>query len=196
MKSVIWVVVLWAMGATAAAPVTYIDERFNNGCPPPGWTTQDNGRGHFYPGSSGPYGSYAYAYSTVSSMTSPGWAYLESTSFNIVQGQTLYYRFQYDFYRSPSLGSAWGAFYIVVPVSGQILTSWSRNTTSGDWTEMSGTYVPPYNATVAARWRLDVAVSSMGGQTGRFSIDTCQIGTDDFAAVAPASLGRVKAVFR
>jgi len=196
MKNAIRVTIILAAWAAGAAAVTFIDERFNNGCPPPGWTTQNNGRTSFNLGSGGPAGPYATASATISSMTSPAWAYLDSTPFNITQGQTLYYRFQYDMYRSPSLGSAWGTFYIIVTVGGQILTSWSRNSTTGEWTEYSGYYVPLYDATVVARWRFDCAVSSMGGQSGRFSIDTCQIGTESFAAVAPASLGRVRAVFR
>jgi hypothetical protein len=188
---------LWAcllasalVAATGANGSWYLDERFDT-CPPIGWSTVSHNGFSWYGGTGGPNGNYAHGYGVPPLMES-GYAALDSPGLNIPQGKTAYYRYQYQFGYG-GLPTGGGRFYLIYADTESILASYGVNVTSWMW--VSGSAIVTRSAAVRVRFWLGGS-SAMMPAIITYDVDTCQISDDPFTAVAPASLGRVKALLR
>lgn len=185
-------ILIAALLASAAAATYYMDERFEVSVPPPGWTSQGN-QGGWTQEDGGPSGKYASSHLSGSG-TYNGTATLESPPMNLPLG-TVYYRFEYYYgYGGWPYGNV-AEFVLYYAGTGtelvRVTVTWGMN-----WGEREGSAVVSQALPVVARWRHLCSSYGMHGSTATFSVDTCQISGDVMTAVAPASLGRVKALFR
>ena len=194
MKKVLIIAVAGALAAAVGAK-DFINEDFEGAFPPPGWKKVIYGDAHWDKSTrEGPWGFYAAG-------TAKSWEYessratLSSAEFNVKAHTKYYYRFDYKANEYGN-GSAGCEFYIkrVEPPGGTFLNvnlPWCL-----DWVERRGVFYATVDARVKACWRVWVECYWRGGEAG-FRVDRVIISDEKrFPAVAPASLGRVKALFR
>ena len=178
--------------ATTAGATYYLDERFEGAFPPDGWTNQGN-QGGWDQRSGGPSAKYAHSY-LYGSSTYNGWATLESPAMNIPSG-TVYYRFEYYYGYG---GWPYGNLAEFVLYYAGTAVQLVRVTFPGgmNWGVCAGTAVVSQSLPVVARWRHTCSSYGMHGSTATFNVDTTQISDAPMTAVTPASLGRIKALYK
>jgi hypothetical protein len=185
-------VAVFAAAAAAAGAVYYLDERFEGTqFPPPGWTVANYNGVTWSQGTGGPQGKYARGFGNPP-LYSGGYAVLESPSMNIPQGRTAYVRFGYYLYLTGPPPSSY--FYLLYPDTGEYLITW-HPTIMSSWLFYTGNAVVSRNAPVKGRWRVYL-ITAPSQALVDFRVDTAQISDEDLTAVLPASLGRVKAIYR
>jgi hypothetical protein len=168
--------------ASAASAATYVSQDFEGSTfPPTGWTTYGTGNWSWVNGGGNAYGTAgANRFETAN-------AHLQSPDFNVEAGKVLRIRFRYTSSTTGSPGSAyrWAVF------SG----GWSKMIMATTWTQVDE-LTNPVETTGSYCFKFDINVNG-GAYTGggaTLRVDDVLV-TDREAAVAPASLGRVKAAF-
>lgn len=181
--------------AAAVAATHFIDERFEGSVPPPGWT-ESCSRGDWTSGTGGPWGNFADGFANPQ-YPYFGQAEMDSPPMAIGSGKTAYYRF---YCRSGASGNAGGFgwyFYLYYrdnPGSPFVTVNLRENSA---WHERTGSANVARSEPVVARWRVHGgALMPPGSAYIYLNVDTAQISDLPLTAVAPASLGRVRALFR
>jgi len=172
-----------ALGAAAAAtPPTAVSEDFSGSeFPPAGWTTEGSGEGYWHWSNAGGYAKGECFPAMYADLTTS----LKSPSFHVSAGTRLHVRFRY-FAQFSGEGAALhvyvGTWYAYIPYA----ESWAWYDAD---TDVYGT-----GGTLRGEWRISGNGGSHGN-TGSWYIDDVLI-TRYNTAVAPASLGRIKALYR
>jgi hypothetical protein len=190
------------LGARAGAAY-YLDERFERmHFPPPGWRVVEDGSAGWYR-VTGPPPNGAYAEGTAGVPEPPATsraagpdASLVSPPFTVPAAKTLYYRFIYVTMltvRSPPY-PLYAEFYICYADTGERLVDIILNPLQYIWEEASGSTTAAANRPIIAVWRATYGPPYPGWFL--FKVDNCQLSDEDLTEVAPASLGRVKAIYR
>ncbi len=190
------VVIVIAMAAAAASAKDFVNEDFEGTFPPPGWTTayEGNGSARWSKGTGGPWGCYASG--SVSS-----WeqglvrATFMSPEFNVKANTKTYYRFDYGhFDNGHGVGGA--EFYItcVEPPGADLV--YTNLEVPPKWIERSGEFSSTVDVRVKACWRV-WANNNWRYHFSFLMFDNVIISDERrFPGVAPASLGKVKALYR
>jgi len=184
-------IVIILVAAAAAGATRYLDQRFNGSFPPGGWSIVNYNGCEWYGGTGGPNGNYAHGTGAPPSYES-GYAILDSPTMNIPQGTTVYYRYQYSF-GIGGVMSGDARFYLLYTDNQSILASYGIS--SWSWAWASGSAAVTRAAPIRARWHFSAGSAGMPTFI-EYCVDTCQITDEPMDAVAPASLGRVKTLFR
>jgi len=187
------------LGATRAGAVYYLDERFEGThFPPPGWKKVNNGGS--WSRLSGPPPNLAYAEGiamvnepSLWSRATPPEGSLVSPPLSVPAATTLYYRFIYRAMMAARF-PPYCEFSICYADNGERFVDVFLDPLQYEWEEVSGSVSAAGGRTILAVWR--VACSSIPPAGTIFDIDNCQISDEVMTAVAPASLGRVKAIYR
>lgn len=185
------------LNAAEAGALYYLDERFEaTTFPPSGWTELNQGGGDWSRSTWGSYYGIALGQANASTANTEKWADLESFPVALAANTTLYFGFAARTERSGVLNLVEQRFYIYNVVSSFVYadltlapgTSWHR--------EEGMAALGSEAATVKARWHVHIRTGAPPGGGARFYIDNCQLCDEPMTAVVPASLSRVKAVFR
>jgi hypothetical protein len=183
----------WVLAAAGAPATVYLDEGFDEGKMPTGWQARTSGNGIAYYSFEKRAGGYCY-YASVEAR-SEQYAAVELTSKQLtVTPGTLYYRFDFasTHYGSAStskvfsakyVGSSSSIFYEILP-------------TSSGWHVETGSFYVGEAKPIVAIWEISVGAAPGRYGTGTFSLDDVAIADDPNFAVAPASVGKVRALFR
>ena len=176
--------------ATAAATQYYVDERFEDNWPPAGWRRVVGG---WQQESGGPWGNYALGYATTTGQK-PVYTTFESCPFTVRANSTVYWHFCHAERTLGVAGSAGAEFYLRYDGSSEYIVR--RPVTWGGWKHEYG------SAKVAEARPLRAGFSgwvwAWPGHSAYviISLDNVQFADESLVAVSPASLGRVKALFR
>jgi hypothetical protein len=187
---------LMVAAAAAAEAVDFVHEGFAGSTfPPAGWAVATGGSrpGRWVRDVGGPWGAYAYGSAAVhGDQFEDSWATLSTYEFDLPAQTEVYYCF---FYAVSIHGTDCdGRFYIVYvnPPSGYLVNYAVQGPTS--WRYWSGHAFNPSAARVKAVWYVFARGRELCGIS--LDVDRVTVADRDPAAVAPASLGRVKALFR
>ena len=184
----VWVLVL---AAAAAGAAYYIDERFDGSGLPPGWTYSTQNYAGWSIRSGGPWGNYLDMYAGGSPTVGDGWIRVDTQHVAVAAGP-LYYRSQT--YRTWSgytlVGSSW--FYFYQEGTSAPLASFSI--TNESWQAKEGS-VTAAGRPVYLRWRVSAGSWMSHGCGVMLRVDTVQLSSLPMTGVAPASLGKVKALY-
>ena len=195
MKTVL-IVSFAAAFAAAAGAKDFINEDFEGAFPPPGWKTVIYGSAGWEKSEVGAHWGF-YARGGASSREAGlSRATLASAEFNVKAHTKYFYRFDYDA-GDNGHGSAGWEFYIkrVEPRGGNFLYV-NLPVPESPWVERRGIFYATVDARVKACWRVWVECY-WRGHSAIFKVDRVIISEEKrFPAVAPASLGRVKALFK
>lgn len=179
-------------GITPAAGTYYLDERFDVSVPPPGWE-QVSYYGSWHRETGGPSGPYASVH-MFGGGNYGGYAYLYTAPITFPQNGTAYIR-----YICRGGGAGYGIlgarFYLCYYPSGSVLASFTPYLNT-EWSEATGSVVVTLPQLIQGYWRFTCTSYSNHGGGGGWDIDNCQISDENPTTVMPASLGRVRAVFR
>jgi hypothetical protein len=187
------IIAIMTAAATAATSKDFVNENFEGAFPPPGWKTVSYAEGEWMKFPQGPWGCYAWghAYSSEYGLCR---ATLTSPEFNVKAKNKYYYRFDYS-HSQVGYGTGGAEFYIkfVEPRVGTFLNVQLPET---EWTERRGVFYATVDARVKACWRVWTECYWRGHSAWVY-FDRAIISDEKrFPAVAPTSLGRVKALFR
>jgi opacity protein-like surface antigen len=193
MKKVL-VVAVAAVLAAGALAADFVREGFDRSTfPPAGWKVETNGYGSgaWRREGYGPWG--AHAVGMVSSVGSEDpWAELWTYEFSIPARTEIYYGFYYWALGGGNYGCVFHIGYVSAP-GGYLVKH--RPLGNTNWKYVSGHAFNLSAARVKARWSVSCGPSA--GTSGVvLGIDRVTITDEDPHAVAPTSLGRVKALFR
>ena len=183
--SALALVCLVAAGSTAAAAPanTYLSEDFEGATfPPTGWSTYGTGSWSWVNG-----GGNAYGTAGANPFESAA-GNLVSPSFDVEAGKALRIRFRYI---SSTFGYPGSAYRWAILSSG-----WSEMLMASTWTQVDET-TDPLETGGLQQLRFNIAVNggAYTGGGGTLRVDDLLV-TDSDSPVAPASLGRVKAIFK
>jgi hypothetical protein len=186
---------VWA--AAFAHATAYVDENFEGGVPPPHWESSKSGAGAGWDGESGgPSGTYARGWAT-STADVERWAKMDTYVFDVPPNTTVEFRFDYKYghggFEAPNRAT-FILLYAGYPE--EVITSFGMELTS-TWRVFERKVVPPRGGLVKAR--LEVWVRNphpRRSATYIWDVDNVLVADEAYHAVAPTSLGRVKALFR
>jgi hypothetical protein len=178
--------------AAAATAAVYVAEDFEGAFPPDGWTIDRTTYGSWSKMPDGPTGAFARGQVGVSPGTAR--ADLITYAFAVDANETVYYRFDYA-HGYGGYPSTWGAdFYLVyADPPNEVITQETVRT--GNWREHAASAVAPRAGSARAFWRVRVYCSWRWAGV-IFDVDNAGIADQPDVGVAPASLGRVKTLFR
>ena len=194
MKKVLIIATATALAAGGLA-FDFVHEGFEGSFPPPGWTTKYEGTagGYWTRLENGPWGRYAIG---VVESYEQGYVRitLMSPEFNVNANSKVYYRFHSRF-TSAGHSTVHTDFYIAyVPADSGNLIHLSPGRDQ-EWKLVTGSIVFSLRGRVKAYWR--VWVTNNGRWAGgAWRLDNIIISDEDPTPVEPASLGRVKALFK
>ncbi len=190
------VVAVLAAAGLADAKV-YVDENFEQSVPPPGWTSSKSGEGAGWDAEAGgPWGTYALGWAS-SSAGVERWAKMDTYSFTVPAEAKLAFRFDYKYghggYEAPNRAT-FALLYAAYPE--QIFASHGMMLTS-TWRGFEGTAVATRGGLVKVRFEVWVK-NPHPRRVAIYAWDVDNVVVVDAGeyAVAPASLGRVRAVFK
>lgn len=193
-RSVIFQLLAAALTAAAAVAATYyLDEDFDEGTLPAGWQARTSGNGRAYYTFERRGGGY-YFYAGVEAR-SEEYAAVELTSpqFTAPPG-TLYYRFDFTSY---SYGSATAGKHFAVKYVGSTTNIiYEILPANSSWHVEAGSFYVGEAKPIVAIWDISVGAAPGRYGSGSMGLDDVAIADNANIAVAPASLGRVKALFR
>ena len=185
----LFLVLVVALPVTAIGAI-YLDEGFEGSWPPAGWywNISGSGGGGSWSQTTGPWGNCAQGRAAANVNYGVG-VRLYSAVLAVTTPVTVYYRFDYDWYRYGTTGSCYFYFYIVR--NGSPL--FSRTLPVGGWYVYSGSYT----LTQTGEYRLHWVAAAVGtaNQWMFAYIDNVMVADAPFTAAAPTSLGRVKTLF-
>jgi len=180
--------------AAAAGATTFVNEDFEGTFPPTGWKKECSNRGNWTRGTGGPWGPYASG-STYSAESGLSRAALFTLQFNVRAEMRLSYRFDYGHFDVGHQSYTGALFYIAYqdqPPGTPVYVKLSK--TSG-WKRFSGEAVFYRAGPVKATWAVWCENTWRYGYS-YLRVDNVLIADKPSPAVAPASLGRVRALFR
>ncbi|NIT36801.1 MAG: hypothetical protein GTN49_09910 [candidate division Zixibacteria bacterium] len=176
--------------AAAGATQYYVNENFDGNWPPAGWRRVTGG---WMQESEGPWGNYALGYRTTTGQER-AYATLESCPFTVRANSTVYWHFCHAERTLGVPGSAGAEFYLRYDGSSEDI--FRTPLTWGEWKHAFG------SAKVAEARPLRAGfsgwVTAYPGHSAYviISLDNVQFADESLVGVSPASLGRVKALFR
>lgn len=179
--------------AAGASATVYVDERFEGQVPPPGWRVRlQEGE---WTGAAGGHPGRCARGEVRPEFQHLGYADLFSPYLSIGAGRTAYCRF---YYRGGYQGGAYYAdwfFALSYQGSSTFIASFVLPA-AANWTLWEGSAKVNRSVPVEAMWSV-AGVYQYGSQAVIWmTVDTAQIADEPFTAVAPASLGRVRALFK
>lgn len=182
------------LAGAAAYGAFYLDERFDGPFPPQGWTWQGGTLSSWSLRTNGPWGNYAYGVARVVGTTGST-ATLNSKQVPFPIGRRLYYSFRALADCVMSINPRW-EFWILYAGTEEPLAyhEWRGPFYPREWRCIEGSAVVAQAVPVFARFRVSAWGNTIEGHA-EFHVDTVQIADVTLTAVAPASLGRVKALF-
>ena len=196
MKRVLIIAVAAALAVAAAEAKDYVNEGFEATFPPRGWTTKYEGEGdaNWKKAGGGPWGSYAYG-TASSNEKGLARATLMSYEFDLKQNTRVYYRFAY-WWGDHGHSSADADFYITYVGAPYGNLVYRKLPVAWEWKVHAGDVVNDRAARVKACWRV-WTINYWRYHDAYLALDRIIISDEKrFPAVAPTSLGRVKALFR
>ena len=199
MKTV-YAILIAALLASTASATYYLDERFEGSqFPPAGWELLATTHANWYQQSGPPPdGAYAFGYaSTPETRDATAYANLVAPSFILPAPGTLYYRFRYTTTattRALPGRSVAGEFYLYYVDTSEPLVDLIFDDVIYTWEEATGSTPAAGGRAIRAAWRVEYGLTIPGAFI--FCVDTCQVNDEPMTAATPASLGRVKALFR
>lgn len=191
----VWYCLVFA--AAAASAGYYLDERFNGSGLPSGWRFSHTNIGNWSI-VGGPWGNCIMLHASGTAHGQSGTAVLETSCIAAAAG-TIYYRFDYRWTWSAVSSSLVGAGFRMYAVgSSTPLASIAFNPNeAGPWRVLAGSFDLASSASLYGYWY------AIGAGSGSFYygqldvyIDTVQVSNESMTGAAPASLGRVKALYR
>jgi len=196
MRTYLGVVVASALTAASAVGLDYVNEDFEGSFPPAGWTTAYGGTGNasWSQASGGPEGKYA---SGSASSFGDGlvWATFMSPEFNVKGNTTVYYRFDYGLWGNGH-GVEGGEFYIVYADEPARRLQYRELEGLPSWAEFAGSAAVSADDRFKACWRVWADDYWRYHFAFLFIDDVIIADQPRHPAVEPASVGRVKALFR
>lgn len=193
----LWIVATLALLAAFAHATSYVDENFERGVPPPRWTVARSGEGCGWDGeTSGPWGICARGWAT-STGGAERWARMDTYAFDVPAGSTVEFRFDYKYghggYEAPN-----GATFILLSATsaGEVIASYGMPLTS-TWRIFDGKAAAVRGASVKVRF--EVWVRNPHPQRNAvyvWDVDNLLVANEAYHVVTPASVGRVKVLFR
>ncbi len=194
----LWFVVVAALAAAGFAnAAVYVDEGFENGVPPPRWASSKSGEGAGWDAETGgPWWTYALGWAS-SSAGAERWAKLETYSFGVPAEAELAFRFDYKYghggYEAPNRATL-TLLYAEYPE--EIFASHGMLLTS-TWRGFKGTAVATRGGLVKVRFEVWVQnPHPRRVATYAWDVDNVLVVDAGEYAVAPTSLGRVRALFK
>jgi hypothetical protein len=179
--------------AAANGAYYYLNQNFEGSWLPPGWSIQTatpNGNAGWAQ-VTGPYGYCARGFAYSYYYQYPCYGFLYSPNFYVPAGTTLYYRFDYARTYGGSSGSTGAGFYLYRGTSPVYMRSLDGLT---DWTVASGS--TPINTAGSYYGMWMIKAAGTGLNYTYLYLDNVALSDELVEAAAPASLGRVKALFR
>jgi opacity protein-like surface antigen len=193
MKRVLIIAVTAALAAGALA-ADFVREGFNGSTfPPARWKVETN---PYYPGgwrreAYGPWGAHAVGMVSSVGYQDP-WAVLWTYEFGLPARTEIYYGFYYWALGGGNYAANFRITYVSAPGGYLVKPRPLGNT---NWKYVSGHAFNPSAARVIAHWSVSCGPSS--GTSGVvLGFDRVTITDEDPTPVSPASLGRVKALFK
>lgn len=199
MRNVAIVIAMAATAASAAGAAVYVDEDFESRWLPEGWSTGKGGQG---PGSyetgwirqrEGPphnYHAMAYGYA----QRAMGYAYLRTPNLNVPANTTVYYGYDYKFGWTSTL-LRFLAVMQCFHVGHSTPFYEGGHQRRSSWEKVRYHFTVPESSPFYVQWYIYVNAGSNPGSLN-FWLDNVTLTDEEYHAVAPASLGRVKALFR
>jgi hypothetical protein len=200
--SKVWV--WWACAAVltaVAGAVTYVSEDFSGDFPPSGWswnmTPGGSGGNGLWFRDAGPYGYCAHGAVTTTGGDSFTARLFSPYLTTVPAGSTVYFRFDFRRWHTGS-GYNLANFVIGVPPNpwAQQVFYTALNETGDTWTVCTGSAVASLGTMYVAAWYVYVAGYSPPVPGTHVTVDNVMVADEPFAAVMPASMGRVRALFR
>jgi hypothetical protein len=190
---VVRVGIIAVLAAAAAGATVYVDERFEGSVPPPGWRVKlQDGE---WTGAAGGHPGRCARGEVRPEFQHLGYADMFTPPLSVGAGRTVYYRF---YYRGGYQGGAYYAdWFFALSYQGSPSTFIASFLlpAAANWTLREGSARVNRSVPIEAWWSV-AGVYQYGSQAVIWmTVDTAQIADEPFTAVAPASLGRVRALF-
>jgi hypothetical protein len=187
---------LFLTAAVVAQSAAYVDEDFEQGVPPSGWTTSKSGPGAGWdPEENGPWGKFAVGWAS-SSASVERWAKMDTYTFAVPAGSTLTFRFNYKYGHSGFEAENRATFSLLYAAEPEEVFASRRMTLTSTWQVFMSSALAPLAGVVKARF--EVWVMNRHPQrvaTYAWDLDNVLIKASE-PAVEATSLGRVRALFR
>jgi hypothetical protein len=181
--------------AVLAAAAPYVDEGFENGVPPPRWTSTKSGVGAGWdPEEGGPWGKFAVGWAS-SSAGAERWARMETFGFEVPPDTTLTFRFNYKYGHGGFEAENRATFSLLYATQPEEVFASRAMAPAAEWRVLSARTPATRAGTVKARF--EVWVLNRHPQrvaTYAWDLDNVVVDASE-PAVSPTSLGRVKALF-
>ena len=190
------VLIIASLTAALAHAEPYVDENFEGGVPPAWWTSSKSGPGAGWdPEEAGPWGKYAVGWAS-SSASAECWAKMDTYAFAVPADATFTFRFDYKYGHGGFEAENRATFRLLYATQPEEVFASHPITLTSTWRVFNGNASSPRGGLVKARfevWVLNrhpqrVAVYA-------WDVDNVVIAASE-PAVAPTSLGRVRALFR
>jgi len=176
--------------AAGAATQYYVNEKFEGKWPPAGWRSVV---GAWQRESAGPWGNYAFGYRTTTAQERV-YATFESCPFTVRANSTVYWHFCHAARTLGVPASAGVEFYLRYDGSSKNIVR--TPLAFGEWKHVYGSAKVPEARPLRAAFSGWVAAWPGHSAYVLISLDNVQFADESLVAVSPASLGRVKALFR
>jgi hypothetical protein len=178
--------------AAAAGGVTqyYVNERFEGAWPPAGWRVVTGG---WVRESGGPWGNYALGYRTTTGQERV-YTTFESCPFKVRANSTVYWHFCHAADTMGVPASAGTEFYLRYDGSSEDI--FREALAFGEWKHALGSTKVAQAKPVRAGFSGWVTAWPGHSAYVIMSLDNVQLADEPLVGVAPASLGRVKALFK
>lgn len=187
-------VALAAVALAHAAP--YVDEKFEQGVPPPRWTASKSGPGAGWdPETGGPWGTFAVGWAS-SSAGAERWARMNTYDFTVPDDTALSFRFSYRYGHGGFEADNRATFSLLYAAQPEEVITSRRISLTSTWGVFSGSASVSRGGVVKARF--EVWVQNRHPQhvaIYAWDLDNVVIDVSE-PAVSPTSLGRVRALFR
>jgi hypothetical protein len=191
-----FIVVATLAGAMLAHAAVYVDEDFEQGVPPPGWTSTKSGPGAGWdPEEGGPWGKYAVGWAS-SSAGVERWAKMDTYSFAVPGEATVKFRFDYKYGYGGFEAENRATFSLLYATQPEEVFASRAMELASAWRVISGNASASRAGMVKARF--EVWVQNRHPQhVASYAWDVDNVIIEASApAVSPTSLGRVRALFR
>ncbi len=182
-----------SLAPSAAAAKVYVDENFDAGKMPDGWSARTAGEGSANYGFVARAGGYCYWAAVTVRDGQYGLVELKSRQLAVPVG-TLYYLFDFTSY-SYGTATVGKRFFVRYDGSSNDIKYVSLPTNS-DWHVEGGSFYVGEAKPIIAYWAISAGAAPGRYGTGSMGLDNVKLFDEASVAVAPASLGRVKALFR
>jgi hypothetical protein len=179
-----------------AQGAAYVDEDFEQGVPPSGWTSSKSGPGAGWdPEENGPWGKFAVGWAS-SSASAERWARMATFAFDVPAATMLNFRFNYKYGYSGFEAENRATFSLFYDTQPEETFSSRAMALASTWRVFQGNAPAPRGGRVKARF--EVWVMNRHPQhisTYAWDLDNVLIDASE-PAVEATSLGRVRALFR